>query len=81
MADLEQIDPKTVPFLFVSTVTGGVLPGLRLGAGYWWDNIRQPVQFVTGIRAVANLGARFFVEIGPTQHAAQAHRGRLGGRS
>lgn len=50
---------------FVSTVTGSELSGIELGADYWWDNIRQPVQFEGAIATMANLGCRIFLEIGP----------------
>ena len=65
IADLKHIRPHNEAVPFVSTVTGSCLPGSRLGADYWWLNIREPVQFIQGIREVAKLGARFFVEIGP----------------
>ncbi|WP_395677179.1 type I polyketide synthase [Inquilinus sp.] len=50
---------------FISAVTGGVLPGLDLDAGYWWRNIRQPVDFAAAARTALELGAEIFVEIGP----------------
>lgn len=50
---------------FVSTVIGGQLAGNALGADYWWDNIRQPVQLEKAVAAMADLGCRVFVEIGP----------------
>jgi phthiocerol/phenolphthiocerol synthesis type-I polyketide synthase C len=65
IADLKHITPYNEVVPFVSSVTGSCLPGLRLDADYWWLNIREPVQFLQGIREVAKLGARFFVEIGP----------------
>ena len=65
LADLKHIRPNNEVVPFVSTVTGACLPGSRLGGDYWWLNIRKPVQFLQGIREVAKLGARFFVEIGP----------------
>jgi phthiocerol/phenolphthiocerol synthesis type-I polyketide synthase C len=63
--DLRHIRPQSEAVPFVSTVTGSCLPGARLDAHYWWRNIREPVQFMRGIREAAKLGARFFVEIGP----------------
>ncbi|WP_285711120.1 acyltransferase domain-containing protein, partial [Microtetraspora sp. NBRC 16547] len=30
---------------FVSSVTGGVVDGAGLDAGYWWRNLREPVRF------------------------------------
>ncbi len=49
---------------FVSTVTGEVFDG-SLDAGYWWDNVRQPVQFAPAIGRLMELGCRSFVEISP----------------
>jgi acyl transferase domain-containing protein/NADPH:quinone reductase-like Zn-dependent oxidoreductase/NADP-dependent 3-hydroxy acid dehydrogenase YdfG/acyl carrier protein len=65
IADLKHITPHTEMVPFVSAVTGSCLPGTRLRADYWWLNIRQCVQFLGGIREIAKLGARFFIEIGP----------------
>jgi phthiocerol/phenolphthiocerol synthesis type-I polyketide synthase C len=58
---------KTLPGerRFISTVTGGDLAGDRLGAPYWWDNIRKPVQFAPAIAALAADGFNTFLEIGP----------------
>ncbi len=51
---------------FVSTVTGTVLAaGQRLDAGYWWHNVRDPVQFAAGAASLVAAGARIFIEIGP----------------
>lgn len=51
--------------IFVSTVTGDVLEGTLLDAGYWWRNVREPVRFADAIAKLCNLGCRIFVEIGP----------------
>ena len=64
-AALEGLAPKQCSGTFVSTVSGGALPGESLGAAYWWDNIRQPVQFASAVRHLADLGCRIFIEIGP----------------
>lgn len=50
---------------FASTVTGGLLDGQRLDAGYWWRNVRQPVLFADAVRSLADDGCGLFVEIGP----------------
>jgi len=65
LSDLKNIALLEGLIPFVSTVTGSCLPRSRLNARYWWRNIREPVQFVAGIREAAKLGARFFVEVGP----------------
>lgn len=51
--------------VFVSTVTGSTLEGERLGADYWWHNVREPVRFAEAVNTATGLGARIFVEIGP----------------
>lgn len=50
---------------FVSTVTGNEIDGRLLDAGYWWRNVRQPVQFAAAINRIAGLGCRILIEIGP----------------
>jgi phthiocerol/phenolphthiocerol synthesis type-I polyketide synthase C len=63
--DLRDIAAHDADVPFVSTVTGACLPGSRLDGNYWWRNVREPVQFAAAVRAAAELGARYFVEIGP----------------
>jgi len=48
-----------------STVTCGWADGAGLGAGYWYDNVRQTVRFADAVRALASEGYRMFVEISP----------------
>lgn len=50
---------------FVSTVTGDVLTGNELDAGYWWRNVREPVHFAQAVDKAAQLGCKIFLEIGP----------------
>jgi phthiocerol/phenolphthiocerol synthesis type-I polyketide synthase C len=64
--DLKGIQPRDATTPFMSTVSGAAMPGSRLTANYWWQNIRQPVNFAGAVRAAAKLGARCFVEIGPS---------------
>jgi phthiocerol/phenolphthiocerol synthesis type-I polyketide synthase C len=81
--DLRDIVPRDADVPFVSTVTGACLPGSRLDGNYWWRNVREPVQFAAAVRAAAELGARYFVEIGarPTllKHVADSLRGEVNG--
>ncbi len=83
LKDLRDIGPRDADVPFVSTVTGGVMPGSRLDASYWWRNVREPVQFTDAVRAAAGLGARYFVEIGarPTllKHVGDSLRGEVNG--
>lgn len=80
-----QIDPVRDPFLtglgdlvpraadvpFLSTVTGGELPGTALDRAYWWRNLREPVRLadvVHGLTAVpdeAQAGPVVFVQMAP----------------
>ncbi len=62
---LATLQPRAASITFVSAVTGQVAPGESLGADYWWRNVRQPVLFRQSVEAMAELGAKVFVEIGP----------------
>ena len=57
--------PSAQKIPFVSSVTGDQLSGTLLGAYYWWQNIRNPVQFEKSIASIRHLGAGILVEIGP----------------
>jgi phthiocerol/phenolphthiocerol synthesis type-I polyketide synthase C len=48
-----------------STVTGTVLAGEQLDAGYWWRNIREPVAFGPAIEGLLASGVHVCIEIGP----------------
>jgi NADPH:quinone reductase-like Zn-dependent oxidoreductase/acyl carrier protein/malonyl CoA-acyl carrier protein transacylase len=50
---------------FYSTVTGERMAGEALDAGYWWRNVREPVQFARAVASLRASGASVFVEIGP----------------
>lgn len=62
---LSNIVPSNGTIAFCSTVTGGYLEGERLNADYWWNNIRQPVQFQQATLAILAKGLNVLVEIGP----------------
>jgi acyl transferase domain-containing protein/acyl carrier protein len=66
LADLASLAPRAGDVPMVSTVTGAPLPGGQAGASYWWRNLREPVRFRDAARAAGGLGARLFLEIGPT---------------
>ena len=65
LSDLANLVPREGSVPFVSTVTGAVIAGRHLDASYWWQNVREPVQFETALKQAVKLGARLFVEIGP----------------
>lgn len=60
---LAAVRPRAARIAFYSTVTGGVLPGERLDAEYWWHNIRHPVLFQGAADALVEQGANVFVEV------------------
>jgi acyl transferase domain-containing protein/NADP-dependent 3-hydroxy acid dehydrogenase YdfG len=62
---LASITPSSGEIPFYSTVTGGVLDGASLDAGYWYQNLRQPVQFAQGTAALLGEGVHAFIEVGP----------------
>lgn len=62
---LAAIKPSHSDIPFISTVTGDVINGEDLNADYWWQNIRKPVQFRSGIEKAWEHGCRLFLEIGP----------------
>jgi phthiocerol/phenolphthiocerol synthesis type-I polyketide synthase C len=62
---LRGLAPQDGRHRFVSTVAGGEIAAERLGAAYWWDNIRKPVMFAPAIAALAAEGFTAFLEIGP----------------
>jgi acyl transferase domain-containing protein/NADPH:quinone reductase-like Zn-dependent oxidoreductase/acyl carrier protein len=55
--------PARIPFY--STVTGGLLAGEALDAGYWWRNIRDAVQFGPAAGRMLEAGESIFIEVGP----------------
>jgi phthiocerol/phenolphthiocerol synthesis type-I polyketide synthase C len=66
VAELGTLAPRDAAIPFISTVSGSCVAGSQLHSLYWWRNIREPVRFMDSIREAAKLGARFFVEIGPS---------------
>ncbi len=51
---------------FVSNVTGRLVEsGEVLDSSYWRNHARQPVQFASGVRNLAELGVDLLLEIGP----------------
>jgi NADPH:quinone reductase-like Zn-dependent oxidoreductase/acyl carrier protein len=48
-----------------STVTGSIIEGSQLTAGYWWHNIRRPVLFQQAIQGMLSAGINVLVEVGP----------------
>jgi myxalamid-type polyketide synthase MxaE and MxaD len=55
--------PAAIPVY--STVTGALLDGEAMDAGYWGQNLRQPVRFAEAAQQLITDGYTLFVEIGP----------------
>lgn len=82
-AELREIRARDGDVPFISTVTGTCVPGSRLNSAYWWRNVRETVHFTTAMRAAAELGARYFMEVGPratlVQHITDTLKGEVTG--
>jgi acyl transferase domain-containing protein/acyl carrier protein len=64
-ADLAGIQPMAGQARLFSTVTCAWADGAGLGAGYWFDNVRQTVRFEPSVRALTAEGYRLFIEVSP----------------
>src|SRR5262249_19557115 len=62
---LEGLRPREAKLPLYSTVTGQRLSGPEVSARYWYENLRQPVQFAEGVKKLVGDGHRFFVEVSP----------------
>lgn len=52
--------------VFVSTATSKNLEIIKdLDAAYWWENMRNPVNFRAAISTLTEMGINIFVELGP----------------
>ncbi|MDX2941543.1 thioester reductase domain-containing protein [Streptomyces caniscabiei] len=63
--DLAPIRPRQGTVPFYSTVTAGPLDTTGLGAEYWYQNLRRPVEFEETTRTLVGHGHHTFVEVGP----------------
>ena len=46
-------------------MTGDLVDGAELDAGYWWRNVRQPVLFAAAFGQIMRSAPGIVVEIGP----------------
>ncbi|WP_321336110.1 SDR family oxidoreductase [uncultured Cohaesibacter sp.] len=63
--DLAIIKPTEAKLPFYSAVTGTCLNGEEMDGHYWWQNVRQPVQFLNAVEAAFADEQTQFLEIGP----------------
>ncbi len=60
------VAPAAARVPFFSTVTASLLEGTELTAGYWGENLRQPVRFAEAAAAAVAAGHTTYLEIGPS---------------
>ncbi|MFG1954455.1 SDR family NAD(P)-dependent oxidoreductase [Micromonospora sp. NPDC048830] len=65
VARLVGVSPGSASVPLYSTVRGEVLDGGELDAGYWWENLRQPVRFAPMVQRLLDDGLTCFLEISP----------------
>ncbi|MFI7431922.1 type I polyketide synthase [Micromonospora haikouensis] len=64
-ADLADVTPQPGHTRLVSTLTGDWVDPATMTADYWYDNLRQTVQFDAAVRVAVAAGHTTFVEISP----------------
>ncbi|MEU4550110.1 type I polyketide synthase, partial [Nonomuraea dietziae] len=64
-AALDGVRPHDTGIAFCSSLAGQFIEPARLTAGYWYDNLRNPVLFDEAIRACAGPGTPLFIEVSP----------------
>jgi acyl transferase domain-containing protein/NADPH:quinone reductase-like Zn-dependent oxidoreductase/acyl carrier protein/NADP-dependent 3-hydroxy acid dehydrogenase YdfG len=62
---LSGLEMRAAALPMYSSVTGDRVGPNAIDAGYWWRNVREPVNFAAAIRAMTDAGINTFVEIGP----------------
>ncbi|MFE3317482.1 type I polyketide synthase [Nocardia sp. NPDC059195] len=65
LSDLESIEPVSSSVAFHSTLTGGVFDTAGLDARYWFDNLRNTVEFEKTVDELVTSGFGAFVEVSP----------------
>ncbi|MGI5183699.1 SDR family NAD(P)-dependent oxidoreductase [Dactylosporangium sp. CA-152071] len=60
---LAPVAPRAAETAMYSTVDGRWIDGPEMTAGYWYRNLRQPVQFHQAIGALMAEGHRTFIEV------------------
>ncbi|WP_203842936.1 type I polyketide synthase, partial [Winogradskya humida] len=65
IAALAGLNPRAGRVPMVSAMTGEMLTGTELDAGYWYASLRAPVHFDRAVRVLAGLGHQLFIETTP----------------
>ncbi|MFC8850918.1 type I polyketide synthase [Micromonospora sp. NPDC057141] len=64
-SDLADVAPQPGRVRLVSTLTGDWVDPESMTADYWYDNLRQTVQFDAAVRVAVTAGHSTFVEVSP----------------
>ncbi|BBB02259.1 putative modular polyketide synthase [Actinacidiphila reveromycinica] len=62
---LDGLAPRVGRVRVVSSLTGGVIDGSGMDAGYWYDSLRSTVRFGEAVAALVGDGHSVFVETSP----------------
>jgi acyl transferase domain-containing protein len=62
---LSTLDPQSAAIPLYSTVTGDRVDGREFDAAYWWQNVREPVEFRKAMDSLVRDGVDCFIEVGP----------------
>ncbi|WP_410667946.1 SDR family NAD(P)-dependent oxidoreductase [Amycolatopsis sp. cmx-4-68] len=62
LSTLDGVAPAAAEIPFYSTLTGELLDTTELTADYWYDNLRNPVQFQTAVDTLIADGHTLFLE-------------------
>ncbi|MCX5115055.1 SDR family NAD(P)-dependent oxidoreductase [Streptomyces sp. NBC_00378] len=62
---LAGIAPQSGDTALYSSLTGGLLDGTEMGAGYWYNNLRETVEFEQATRTALADGHTVFIEVSP----------------
>jgi acyl transferase domain-containing protein len=65
LQSLSALCPKSPAIPLYSSVTGQMVKEASYDAEYWYQNIRQPVQFAKAIQNLNKDGHKLFIEVGP----------------
>ncbi|MEU0630914.1 type I polyketide synthase [Streptomyces sp. NPDC005989] len=62
---LAGIAPSAGDVALYSSLTGGLLNGTEMGSGYWYNNLRETVEFEQATRTALADGHTVFIEVSP----------------
>ena len=79
LAELRNVRPHRARLNMRSTVTAEALKGPECGAGYWVQNLREPVLFSSTVQRLMDERHTLFVEMSPHPILLPADRGSGGG--